>query len=575
MRIKVKIEALYHNSKSQYAFAIKKNEIRVRFRCAKDDLDTVNLYYGEKFDWKKKRMVPMRKRYTDEWFDYYQYNIVQKDVRIGYYFEVRKGEEILYYTEVGIKEEFDDQKAYRMFFQYPTVEEGDLPCQPKWYKNAVFYQIFVERFRNGNPKISPKNLTNWDKEPTPMSFYGGDLQGILDSLDYLKELGITALYLTPIFHSESNHKYDTIDYFKIDEHFGDKETLHQLIDKAHRLQIKVILDAVFNHCSEQFFAFSDVCKNGKNSKYKDWFFIEGFPMTKEPLNYRTFSNLPYMPKLNVSNPEVEEYLLSVVTYWTKEFGVDGWRLDVADELSHQFLRRLHTEVKRLGSDLILIGEVWHDAMPWLLGDQFDSVMNYAITHQAVNYFAKQTIDAKEFTQKLVMQLMKYPDDVNERMFNLLDSHDTERFLHLCEEEVSGLLNAAAFQMAYVGTPCIYYGTEVGVTGGYDPGCRRGFPWDTKRWDMTIWNWYRKLIELRKTERALLDGDVTFESTQDVFIMKRDTKEESIWVLINQTSEGQTILKEKSMESMVDLLHDNQPFDGSIPPKYAMYLKKGE
>ncbi len=567
-------EALYHCSKSSYAYAESETEIQIRFRTAKDDIDKVRLFWAVKFDWANKKSMEMEKLYSDHYFDYYQYNIRQQDMRIGYYFEVTKGSETLFYTEAGILKEFDDVRAHTLFFQYPSIYKEDLLQEPEWYKTAVFYQIFVERFENGDPDISPENLTEWSQAPTPHSFYGGDLEGIIQHLDYLEELGITAIYLTPIFKSDSNHKYDTIDYMEIDEHFGKKETMHRLVDGAHKKGIRIILDAVFNHCSYLFPPFQDVIKHGALSTYKDWFFIHDYPVELEKMNYDVFAMVPYMPRFNTANPKVQEYLYSVVRYWSSEFHIDGWRLDVADEPSHLFWRGFREVIKEINPEMVLIGEVWHDAMPWLMGDQFDTVMNYAVTNQAVNFFAREQIDAQEFSENLCMQLVKYPDIVNRMMFNLLDSHDTERFLFLADEKVESLMNAAAFQFGYTGVPCLYYGTEIGITGGYDPGCRRGFDWESSHWNKKLRNRYQRLIELRKTEAALSGGEIAFYSTKDLLVMKRGKGKDAIYIVINQSSQEQVLPEFLKSSDYRDLLEEHAAVGQKVPPKTAFYLKKG-
>lgn len=570
-------EALYHCSKSNYAYPYTTTDIRIRFRTAKDDVNEVRLYYGVKFNWANKTYQVMEKIGSDTYFDYYQYNIQQDDVRLGYYFEVISDQEDLFYTEAGILDSFDDTRAHCLFFQYPSAHDLDLPHKPNWYSDAVFYQIFVERFANGNPEISPDHLVPWDSDPKPKSFYGGDLEGIRQHLPYLQELGVTALYLTPIFKSISNHKYDTIDYMEIDPHFGDKETFHSLVREAHEKGIRVILDAVFNHCSEQFAPFQDVLEKGESSVYKDWFRIKEFPVNQEEPNYEMFATVPYMPRLNTANKEVRDYLFDVVRYWTTEFQIDGWRLDVADEPDHCFWREFRTVVKDMNRDLVIIGEVWHDSLPWLLGDQFDTVMNYPITHQAINYIAKGIINAKLFSETLMMQLMKYPDLVNEMMFNLLDSHDTERFLFMCEENKQSLKNAAAFLFGYLGTPCVYYGTEIGLTGGYDPGCRKGFNWNAEEWDKDLYEWYKKLIHIRKTEKTLRYGSISFESTDELFVMKRSFEETDIYVVMNQTNAVQELPTVILQTKWIDLLEDQPVECNEIMPYTAHYFKisKGE
>lgn len=565
-------EALYHVPTTNFLFGCKKNEVKVRFRTKKNDVEKVNIYYGVKFDWINKKHDAMKKIFTDTYFDYYEYKIVQKDLRIGYYFEVIKGDIDLFYTEAGVIDSFDDNKAHRLYFQFPDWHLSDQIRQPSWIKDAVFYQIFVERFRNGNSAISPDNIVPWDSDPNPTSFYGGDLIGIKDNLEYLVKLGFNALYLTPIFKSISNHKYDTTDYFEIDEHFGTKEDFRELVEKAHKLGIRVVLDAVFNHCSENIMQFQDVIKKGEKSKYKDWFMFESLPVVNNPPNYKTFSVVPYMPRFNTENEEVKQFLISVASYWTKEFGVDGWRLDVSDEPSHEFWRDFRKAMKDIDNDIFLVGENWHDASLWLIGDQFDSVMNYPVTGLCLDYFATGDIDTSTFTNRLVNHYLRYCDSTNSMMFNLLDSHDTERFLFMSKEDKRRLLNAASFLFAYVGVPCTYYGTEIGMTGGYDPGCRKGFNWNREEWDKEIFVYYQKLIQIRKNEKALRYGNLDVIINKDLLIFKRTYKEDAIYIVINNTKEDRKVPENILNESSIELISGSEKINPTIKAMSAYYLK---
>ena len=548
------IEALCHIPKSNYAYAYKENELHIRIRTAKNDMVQVNLIYGIKYDWINKQQHTMKKILTDQYFDYYQYNIVQEDTRIGYYFELVSKAATIYYTEVGVESEFNDALAHCYFFQYPFINKVDVHKEPSWVHEAIFYQIFVERFKNGNVENSPGNLSDWEDVPKPKSFYGGDLQGIINNLDYLSDLGINGIYLTPIFQAPSNHKYDIVNYYEIDPYFGDKKAFKELVEKAHAKKIKIVLDAVFNHCSDLFPPFLDVVEKGMNSEYYDWFFIDDDIVEKNPPNYRMFSYVSHMPKLNTANPKLKEYLLSSVRYWTKEFDIDGWRLDVSDEIDHKFWREFRNVVKEINEETIIIGENWHNAYPWLMGDQFDSVMNYPVTKLCLDFFAKKEISAKTFEHQLSSYLIRYPDQVNDAMLNLLDSHDTERFLYSADENKKALKNAAAFLFAYKGMPCTYYGTEIGMTGSHDPGCRKGFDWKQENWDMELYEFYKRLITLRKEEKALMYGTIEFLSTEALFAMRRTYEGESIYILINLEEKEQEItIDEPDFSSLTEVL----------------------
>jgi glycosidase len=557
--------------------------LHIRLRTAKQDVSKVNIIFGHKFNWNNsKQKQSMQKVFEDEFFDYYQYELCSKDFRIGYYFELINKEETLYYSEVGVGKAFNDDLAYCYFFQYPYLNAVDVHQMPEWTREAVFYQIFVERFFNGDRENSPPDLCDWEEEPKSRSFYGGDLRGIIDKLDYLSDLGVNGIYLTPIFASPSNHKYNITDYFEIDPYFGDKDTFKELVDNAHTRGIRIVLDAVFNHSGDQFPPFLDVIEKGIHSKYYDWFHLHENYISKDPLNYETFAYFAPMPKLNTANPEVKKYLFDCVRYWTREFGVDGWRLDVSDEIDHHFWREFRIVLKEMNNEAIIIGENWHNALPWLMGDQFDSVMNYPVTKLCLDYFAHRQIDAIYFQQQLGGYLMRYPNQVNEVMLNLLDSHDTERFLYSCEGQKKGLMAAASFLFAYPGIPCTYYGTEIGMTGNYDPGCRRGFDWREENWDSELYGLYKKLIRIRKAEAALKYGDISFDSTHNLFVMKRSYQNERIIILINLSEEEQSyeVIKEH-ISSATELLYgstlenDGVVLKIRIPSGQVFYLKMKE
>lgn len=569
------LSAICHIPKSNYAYAYRTNELHILLRTGKDDMDSVRIFYGIKYDWENKKAFPMEKVLSDKNFDYYQYKIVSQDTRIGYYFELTDSGQTLYYTEAGFVEEFNDEKAYCYFFQYPYINEIDVHKIPKWVKEASFYQIFVERFYNGNPENSPENLVPWGTEPTPVCFMGGDLEGIIQKMDYLSELGIAGLYLTPIFRSPSNHKYDTVDYMKIDPYFGDEEVFQRLVEKCHEKNIKIILDAVFNHCGVGFAPFQDVIKNGKESPYFDWFYIDGSQVQFDPINFQAFGFVPYMPKLNTGNPQVRQYLYEVTEYWTKKFRIDGWRLDVSDELDHEFWRGFRKIVKSINPEAVIIGENWHNAYPWLLGDQFDSIMNYSLTKQVVDFFAAEEIDAATFSYEISSLLTRYSRQVNEAMLNLLDSHDTERFLTTCGGDIRKLKNAAAFLYAYIGIPCTYYGTETGMDGVYDPGCRKGFEWRKEKWNQELYRYYKRLIYLRNVTKPFKYGDVRFRYEEEVFFMERTYEGETVEIVINQTDSQKEI--EMSGEAYYDLIAEEVLKTDSgrlkLLPKTAHYLIK--
>ena len=525
--------AILHIPKSQYAFAYNQKELRIRLRAAKDDLDKVEIIYAVKYNWlTDRKSKQMQKSYSDALYDYYTVTLDVPDSRIGYIFLLQSGEEKYYYSEEGLTIEYNHDKSYYNFFQYPYINETDLHKKVDWCDRAIFYQIFVDRFHMGSCSKDRNYIDkDWGELPTPKGFYGGDLPGITEKLDYLQDLGINSIYLTPIFQSPSNHKYDTIDYEEVDAMFGTNRDLKELVESAHKRGIKILLDAVFNHCSCLCKQFQDVLRKGKGSVYYDWFIIRGDRPVLEQMNYECFAACNYMPKWNTNNPEVQKFLLHIATKWIKEYGIDGWRLDVADEVSHDFWRQFRKAVKAAKPDALIVGENWHDSRPWLEGDQFDSIMNYSFTKACLDYFAYEKYSAQRFCERLSEILMRNTDQVNEMMLNLLDSHDTERFLTNVGENADKLKCALAVLFFFVGMPCIYYGTEIGTAGGYDPDSRRTFDWDKTRWNMDIYNTVKDLIRLRKEQ---IGGGIRIYAQNDLLVIERGT----LSLIVNNTDQSQ-------------------------------------
>jgi len=373
----------------------------------------------------------------------------------------------------------------------------------------------------------------WGAPPNSKSFAGGDLKGITAKIGYLADLGINVLYLTPVFRSRSNHKYDISDYFNIDQHFGSNEDFRKLILKAHRHGIRIVVDAVFNHCGEDLAQFQDVMENGKASPYFNWFIINGDKPVKNPLNYECFAACDYMPKFNTSNQELQQYLLDITAFWMKEYDIDGWRLDVSDEVSHNFWRKFREHVKAIKADCVIIGENWHDANPFLLGDQYDSIMNYAYTKACYDFFADGLISADGFARRLSGLLMRNTTQVNTMMLNILDSHDTHRFLTLVKGNTDKLICALAVTFMYMGAPGIYYGAEIGMEGNHDPDSRRTFDWSKADEANPLTKLIKELITLKKREE-LKTGDIKLSSQDGLFLLERASETKALKLWVNNT-----------------------------------------
>jgi neopullulanase len=427
------------------------------------------------------------------------------------------------------------------------------PETPEWVRDAVFYQIFPDRFARSLTVPKPSNLQAWGSPPTRNGYMGGDLVGVVEHLDYLVDLGVNALYFTPIFQSASNHRYHTHDYEKVDPMLGGNAALRRLLEAAHARGMRVVLDGVFNHAGRGFFPFHDILENGPDSAYLDWFTIRDFPLYaydpgRQP-NYAAWWGLPALPKFNLKTPAVREYLLGIGRHWI-DFGADGWRLDVANEIDDDFWREFRARIKAINSEAYIVGEVWHEAQRWLKGDMWDAVMNYLFTRACIGFFIGERVDRGEldqttlrtarpldaaaFATEIKRLLGLYHPHVNIAMLNLLDSHDMARFVTLARGDKSAFRLATTFQMTYAGAPSVYYGDEIGLSGGHDPGCRRSFPWDETLWDTRLLHEFQRLIALRKESAALRRGSYEcLFARQDVHVHLRQFEVDSVMVAINR------------------------------------------
>ncbi|MDF9841683.1 MULTISPECIES: alpha-glycosidase [unclassified Paenibacillus] len=540
----IHLESLHHVPHSNWAYPYDKETFHLRVRTKKQNVERVYALTGDKYDWETyNHEYEMRKIGTDRLFDYWQTTVKPDHRRFSYAFRFHTGEETVWMTENAIHT--GEPEAPNDFYDWPYIHEIDIFQAPEWAKSAVFYQIMPERFANGDTSNDPDELSPWGGKPATDNFFGGDLQGIIDHLDYLEDLGITAIYLTPIFEAPTNHKYDTTDYMKVDPHFGDLELLKKLVDEAHAKGIRIVLDAVFNHIGSNSPQFKDVIEHGENSKYADWFHINEFPVqVKEGKpNYDAFGFFAEMPKLNTANPETREYLLNIAEYWLKELGMDGWRLDVANEIDHHFWKEFRTRIKAINPDAYIIGENWNDSLRWLHGDQFDSVMNYPLSDRLIEFLQSDDMDAQTFSEYIGGLLMRYPQQANEVLFNLLASHDTPRLLTQLGGDKNRLKLAVAFLLTFIGTPCIYYGDEIGLDGEGDPDCRKCMIWEEEEQDRDLYQTYKQLIQLRKDHPVLSTGEFGFlknNQQERQLVYERYNNEEHCTVWMNPSPEPATL-----------------------------------
>ena len=544
---------------SQWANPINVDEIIIRLRTAKEKLEAY-LVYGRKFDfpivWKE---LKMEVAYEDELFYYYEVRLRLDDRRLCYVFRINDGHNDYYFSEDGLSETYDFEDAYYNFFHMPYINEADIFPTVAWMKEAVFYQIFVDRFARGNFNKDDSYINMaWEDKPSPVSFAGGDLLGIVDKLDYLKDLGVNAIYLTPIFRSNSNHKYDIIDYFKIDPYFGDEEDFRKLVENLHARDMKLVLDGVFNHMSKDNPIFQDALAKQKDSDYFDWFYIED-------KTYETFAKVTAMPKINTSNEKVQKYLIDVGKYWIEKFDIDGWRLDVSDEISHDFWRAFRKEIKGLKKDAVIIGENWHDGSSFLMGDQFDSIMNYSFTKASLDYF-KGEIDARAMAFRLNRVLVRNKDQVNRMNLNLLDTHDTLRFLTEVDGSKDKLLSGIALMTVFIGTTSMYYGTEIGLEGAYDPDCRRSFLWDRLGEKENLIRKIKEIFALKRKD-AIKEGGIRVKSDEGLLIIERFYGSSEIKLVINLNEARQIDLGD------FNILTSNGYEEGSLLENSFIVLEK--
>lgn len=398
---------------------------------------------------------------------------------------------------------------------------------PAWVKDAVFYQIFPDRFCRSPRYSAVGKFVDWDSKPTRENMFGGNLAGVEDKLKYIASLGVNAIYFCPIFKSNSNHRYHTVDYFEIDPVLGTLADFDRLVKKAHKLGLRVLLDGVFNHCSRGFFQFNSLMELGKESPYVDWFHVHGWPVkaySGKP-NYECWWGMPALPKFNTNNPEVREYLFSVGEFWMKR-GIDGWRLDVPNEIDDDsFWQEFRRRVKAINPEAYIVGEIWDDPSRWLQGDQFDGVMNYMFRKAVLAYlFEKNPISIEEFCNRLQWAFPPNRWDVPacDIPMNLLGSHDTIRLQSVdCADEARVRL-ALALLFFMPGAPCIYYGEELGLKGGKDPDNRRTIPWENLETlkKHPVHEWILELIQLRKDQVALRQGDFYLERHENGFTIHR-------------------------------------------------------
>ncbi len=565
-----------------------------------DDVEEVEVLYS--VNGGDTRSAGMKQEESDKVFQYYRTVLdIPYTSEVSFSFRYTDGGNHFYARPGGIREEKPERED--MFVYSRDVLEPFFT--PDWAKNGVLYQIFPERFRNGDEsndpdfsehyyegvtELPPGGKTNgeyfhlveqWqnisglkrspyrtDGKPDYYSFYGGDIPGVMEKLPYLEDLGVTIIYFNPLNEGRSNHKYDPVDYLTIDPHFADEGTFKEFVRKAHSRGIRIIVDLALNHTGNYHFAFLDARENGRESEYWDWYEWKQWPLPEGDIPnpsdyYSCWWGFGIHPNLNfdlsrpnnqennirdISNAEpnmdMVEYLLKIPGYWLGELGIDGFRLDVPNEVPFWFWDMFRDEVDKVKPDAYLVGEIWGNAMPWLGPDCFHSTMNYKYFRDPViDFFALRNSSAARFDREIAPGRSIYPIQAIRVMMNLFDSHDTKRFVTVSRNNDERLMLAALFQMTYVGIPQIYYGDEVGLRGGKDPDCRRPFPWtwkDNPR-RSEIHELYTRVISLRHRHPALRTGTFTTVLTEGkVYSYLREKDGERIVVVLNNENSSREI-----------------------------------
>lgn len=566
--------AIRHFADKRYCYAIEKGRFLIRLETKKEDAVRVTLHVQDKYLPLKyrdtRRAYGMDIACSDNYLDYYEAVIDIDVVCLRYFFEIEDvaGERTFYGNHGFYKECITD--IDRMFDCPQNLREEEIFELPAWARNKVVYQIFPSRF--ASDQDIPDEV--WYQAPIGhKADLKGSLRGIINRLEYIKELGADIIYMTPVFCSDSSHKYNIDDYYKIDPSFGTKEDLKELVDKAHGLGMYVILDGVFNHTGIDFFAFRDIRDKKEQSAYLDWYYIEEFPLImewgKKP-NYKTFSYAGMMPKLNLQNKETADFVIDVASYWIRECDIDGWRLDVADEINHAFWKRFRREVKAVKKDVLITGEIWHFAGDFLEGDEWDSIMNYQFYYAVSDLVALGSMSVSSFMGNLNFMKGNLNQALEGYLWNFIDSHDTARFLHSAGHDTGKHRLAAALQLLLPGMPMIYYGDETALEGGPDPDCRRGMLWDENRRNKEMLGYYQTLLKIRHEHPVLTEGEILGQYTEDadgLIYIKRSLKGQSV-ILLFHAKEGEVSLP--ALQGQRNLI-SGRAFSGSLGDYEAAVL----
>lgn len=525
------LSSIIHHPLTSQAFGVKPRTLVMRIKAAKDDLDNVSFSYADTAH--PGHPVPfttvkMKKLGHDDWYDYFECRLIDIKPRLVYYFTLDKDAKRLYYTA----DRFYDKLPLERndYYKFPYFLESEIIDVPSWYTQGIVYNIFLDSF---NPYPLNKQLSHKQR-------LGGILESVLEKLDYFVDLGVTCLYFNPLFTANTYHKYDTEDYFTIDPSFGDNRTFKMLVEAAHERGLKIVIDGVFNHSGEHFMPFKEWIDNPQG-KFQNWFFQVKDALVKaeqsgEDISYACFGYEKHMPKLNLSHPPVQKYFLNVATYWMKEFNIDGWRLDVADEVAPSFWRKFREHIKTINPEAVLIGEIWQSAPSYMDGSLFDGLMNYDLLKHIKSFFTSSNPDAKSFGNSLFQLTMRYREQHVMAQLNFLDTHDVVRFFSLIQGDQDRYRCAWVFLMTFMGVPMIFYGDEAPLEGIREEDYRQALNFQKP---FLFHRFLRELISLRKKYPVLRDGKfrVSSKTQGSTLVFERFNEQDSIHVIIHLGDES--------------------------------------
>lgn len=564
---------IYHRETPDMCYPLDNDRLVVNLKTGKD-VDAVFLIYEDpfahhlqlKFDWKdwsgKREKMTLSRELEHQYI--WSLTLAPKFKRLMYYFEIEADNETYCLLENHLckKQEMD---AYtRRYFKYACMNPSDLIAPPKWAEDTIWYHIFPDRFcRDANAPVR-EYTKPWEAFTDGDQNYrtGGTIKGITEKLDYIKELGFNGIFLTPLYKSDSNHKYNPYDY-TIDPDFGTEDDMREMVAEAHKRGIRVMLDSVFNQCGSQFVPWLDVKKNGKASKYYHWFFINSDDFADESRftddgRYYTFSFFPAMPKLNTNNPEVIRYFTDLCIHWATDWDLDALRFDVGEEVSHTFIKHACAALREAKPDIFIPAEIWMDSITWLDGGEFDSVTNFPFTDFVTDFWSNKALTAKDFMYRINAALSRYPEQVNRVMFNFVDSHDMPR-VNEVSENYSVVLQKLVLLMTMTGTPFVYYGTELAMKGTNEPTNRACMPWDkidNGDFEKTMED-VKQLTALRTNNAACKEHKITYQISEEYPRLISYIKNDALKVVINACDKDCPVARKGK------IIYANQYADGTL------------